>query len=60
MDLPPLCSPPRYRTLAEEANGEGGGVAGLQHALSSESSNHDAAFYVLLKAADRFHAAHGR
>ena len=53
----------RYRTLAEEASGEGGRGTVLQQALSSETGGGggaDAAFYVLLRAADRFHAAHGR
>mmetsp|Transcript_8982 Transcript_8982/g.19249 ORF Transcript_8982/g.19249 Transcript_8982/m.19249 type:complete len:537 (+) Transcript_8982:66-1676(+) len=50
----------RYRTLSEEYGGDSGRGSLLQQALSGESSAPDASFYVLLRAADRFYATHGR
>ncbi|KAG1678526.1 hypothetical protein FOA52_014560 [Chlamydomonas sp. UWO 241] len=52
----------RYRPMSTELSGDGGRRgAALQRMLSGEGTGlADAAFYVLLRAADRFHGAHGR
>lgn len=52
--------PPRYPTLAAEASSKGGRTQSLQQFLGSEAQQTDASFYVLLRAVDRFEAAHGR
>lgn len=50
----------RYRSLADEYTGESCRGGALAQALQSEGSASCAAMYVLLRAADRFYAAHGR
>lgn len=51
----------RYKSLEEETSGDAGvNSIALQAALSSEATAADASFYVLLRAADRFAATHGR
>jgi len=54
----------RYRTLADEVGAINGGTGGrggasLREALAAEDSASNAALYLLLRAADRVHAASG-
>ncbi|KAI8465712.1 MAG: hypothetical protein J3K34DRAFT_436030 [Monoraphidium minutum] len=50
----------RYRPLSEEVNPETARGEALAAALSEEGSAANASLYVLLRAADRFHATHSR
>ena len=59
----PLCLARRVvrcRTLEEETSAAGVRGEALRHALAAEDTAAAAALYVLLRAADRFHAAHQR
>ena len=55
-----LCRVVRWASLREEAAGERGHGAALRAALAGEDTAVNAALYLLLRAADRFHAAHNR
>jgi hypothetical protein len=50
----------RYRSLSQETSAEGCRSSALQQALAEEHTAANASLYVLLRATDRFHIAHGR
>ncbi len=58
--MPALLVCHRYRSLSQETSAEGCRSSALQQALAEEHTAANASLYVLLRAADRFHAAHGR
>ena len=57
---PIICRVVRCRTVEEETSAAGVRGEALRHALAAEDTAAAAALYVLLRAADRFHAAHQR
>lgn len=52
------CRLVRYKSLEEEAKGKGSAV--VRAALEKEDMRINAALYLLLRAADRFHATYNR